>query len=200
MPVIGPKGLNLPTPVVPVRPQPSNGFVPPKCDLSIPDNLGRAPTSADVKVNAGFDGRSPAEAASMVLNASTTPVAAQNKAFVQQTATDVQKAFTIAVNNAFVAGSPFTKVLAAKYPGASFSVLGNMSEVSPVMIQVTLANKQQLLFQSQPGGTFAQVPKNPYKVVMQADLQFAPSQGVRVTYPKWSVPALSGPTATVTEG
>lgn len=196
MPIIGGGNRPLP-PVPPVRPP--VGFLPPKCDLVVPDNLGHAPTLADVTVRAGFDGLAPAEVANRVLNSSSTKIAAQNTDFVKQTAIDVHKAFTIAVNNAFIAGSPFNK-LAAGYPNASFSILGTMSEVHPAIVQVNVAGKPPLFFQPVPGGSYQQIPKNPYQVVMQADLRLGTSPGVRIGYPKWSVPALGGQLGSVTEG
>lgn len=196
---IGIGGGSRPVRPGPVKPGPVKpiAFTPPRCELVVPDNLGRPPTLADVTVKAGFDGLAPAQAAQKVLASSTTPVAAQNTAFVLQTATDVHKAFTIAVNNAFIPGSPFAQ-LAAAHPNASFAILGTMSEVHPALVQMTVPGQPPALYQPIPGG-YEPVAKNPYQVVMKADLRRLPP-GVRISYPAWSVPALSGQLGTVTEG
>ncbi|MGI5860899.1 MAG: hypothetical protein ACOX6T_02460 [Myxococcales bacterium] len=179
-----------------IRP-PAVKFVEPRFELYFPDNLGRRPTSADIKVRKGLDGRSPEQMLEVVLGKSTGRIHESNKRLVESTILDVHKAFTIGVNNAFCQGSPLQR-LAQQYPGANITLLGTLSAITPTVVKIEQPGKEPLYFQR--GGTgFLQMGKQPYQVIMQAALRLSPP-GVQLGYPAWGQANLAGPTSFVIEG
>jgi hypothetical protein len=179
-----------------VRPPP-DPFKKPTFDMLIPDNLGRPATLADVTVKKGFDGLTPGQATDAVLKHLTTPLAAENKAFVTRQVGDVHKAFTMAVNNAFIAGSPNQKFIQTLI-SRDIAVVGSMTGSQPSLIRALLPDGKQHYFAKNQAGAFVEVAP-PRFVVMEARIRLQPP-GVAVSYPEWKCDALSGPTSTITEG
>jgi hypothetical protein len=172
--------------------------------ISVPSNLGRPPTSADVTVEAGFDGKPAAEAAILVRGRLTNTVDASNESFVKRTIADDHKAFTLAVGNLFAAGSPhaaFAKALGAD----KLTLLGTMSAVRPTILVAEKAGVTTYYARGASGGYEAIDPPK-YPVIMRARIRLPtgavgdPGQGVRVFYPAWSAKVLTGPTTTIIEG
>ena len=86
----------------------ADGFEPPTAaKLSVPDGLGHAPTSADVTVEAGFDGKSPDQVLATVRGRLMNTIDASNERFVNETIRANHKSFTIALGNLFAVSSPF---------------------------------------------------------------------------------------------
>lgn len=179
-----------------IRP-PKDPFTKPAFDVVVPDHLGRAPTLADVTVKKGFDGLSPQQATEVVLNHLKTPLAAQNNAFVTRQVGEVHKAFTMAVNNAFIAGSPNQKFIQTLI-SRDIAVVGSMTGSQPSLIRAMLPDAKQHYFAKNQAGAFVEVAP-PRFVVMEARIRLQPP-GVAVSYPNWACRALSGPTSTITEG
>jgi hypothetical protein len=181
------------------------GFDPPTlAKISVPPNLGRPPTSNDVTVEAGFDGKPAAEAAILVRGRLTNTVDSSNEGFVRRTIADNHKAFTLAVGNFFAQGSPpatFAKALGAE----KLTLLGTMSAVRPTIL---LAEKGgvKTYYARGAGGAYEAIAAPKYPVIMRARIRLAtgaandPGQGVRVFYPAWSAKVLTGPTTTIIEG
>lgn len=177
------------------------GFDPPTLvRLMIPDGLGRPPTSDDVTVEAGFDGKSPDEVVAIVRGRLTNVVHSSNERFVEQTIRDNHKAFTIAVNNLFAPGSPpatFAESLAAD----ELVLLGTMSAVRPTILVAVRAGVTTHYARGE-SGRYEPIDPPRYPVVIRARLRLAThaaGPGVRVFYPAWSAKVLSGPTSVVIE-
>lgn len=177
------------------------GYAPVTFDLGVPGDLGRAPTSADVTVNAGLDGLSPQAAVARVRGKATMPIAQGNSSFVDQTILATHKAFTIGVNNAFTTGSPSNTFIQNNLAGAQVSILGVMSADRPVVIMAKKPTDARSRFYARDSGTgeYVEMPSMPYSVVMKAKLQDAVTSGVRVSYVTWGNAGLSGPLSTVEE-
>jgi hypothetical protein len=178
------------------------GFDPPtQARLAYPENLGRPPTSADITVEAGFDGKSPAEVGTLVRARLSNVVDSSNERFVTQTITDTHKAFTIAVGNMFAQNSPpatFAKSLGAD----SLTMLGTMSAIKPTIL-VAVKGAQTTYYARGASGAYEAIDTPKYPVIMRARIRLGggtEEQGVRVFYPAWSARVLAGPTTTIIEG
>lgn len=181
------------------------GFDPPTlAKISVPSNLGRPPTSNDVTVEAGFDGKAAAEAAILVRGRLTNTVDSSNEGFVKRTIADNHKAFTLAVGNFFAQGSPhatFAKALGAD----KLTLLGTMSAVRPTILVAEKAGTTTYYARG-AGGGYERIDAPKYPVIMRARIRLEtgaaadPGQGVRVFYPAWSAKVLTGPTTTIIEG
>jgi hypothetical protein len=172
--------------------------------ISVPSNLGRPPTSNDVTVEAGFDGKAAAEAAILVRGRLTNTVDASNESFVKRTIADNHKAFTLAVGNLFADGSPHATF--AKGLGADkLTLLGTMSAVHPTILVAEKAGATAYYARG-ASGRYEPIDPPKYPVIMRARIRLAtgaasdPGQGVRVFYPAWSAKVLTGPTTTIIEG
>ena len=181
------------------------GFDPPTlARISVPPNLGRQPTSNDVDVEAGFDGKAAAEAAILVRGRLTNTVDASNERFVGRTIADDHKAFTLAIGNLFAQGSPhaaFAKALGAD----KLTLLGTMSAVHPTILVAEKAGVTSYYARGASGG-YEPLATPHYPVIMRARIRLEtgaaddPGQGVRVFYPAWSAKVLEGPTTVIIEG
>src|SRR5687767_214452 len=96
----------LTPPLQPARPPSAPrlpaGYRRPEFHMIVAETQGRPPTSSDVRIRLGFDGRNPAQALEQVLENAASPIHPHNQSFVTRTVQANHKAFTIAVNNAFV--------------------------------------------------------------------------------------------------
>lgn len=181
------------------------GFDPPTlAKISVPSNLGRPPTSNDVTVEAGFDGKPAAEAAILVRGRLTNTVDTTNESFVKRTIADNHKAFTLAVGNFFAQGSPHATF--AKGLGADkLTLLGTMSAVRPTILVAEKAGVTTFYARGASGG-YEPIDPPKYPVIMRARIRLAtgaagdPGQGIRIFYPAWSAKVLTGPTTTIIEG
>lgn len=173
------------------------GFDAPEYRLSIPDNLGRPPTSADVTVEAGFDGKTPDEARTIVRGRLTNTVHESNRRFVDKTITDTHKAFTIAVSNLFAPGSRDAAWLSGL--GAErITALGTMSALKPVILAVEKGGETSYYARG-ASRSYERIETPRYPVIMRARVSLEPA-GVRIFYPAWSAKVLTGPTAVIIEG
>lgn len=180
------------------------GFDPPTlAKISVPPNLGRPPTSNDVTVEAGFDGKPAAEAGVIVRNRLTNTVDASNERFVGKTIADNHKAFTLAIGNLFAQGSPhatFAKGLAAD----ELTLLGTMSALNPTILVAKKAGVTSYYARG-TSGRYEAIAQPKYPVIMRAKIRLEtgaaddPGQGVRVFYPAWSAKVLTGPTSVIVE-
>ena len=166
--------------------------------ISVPPNLGRPPTSNDVTVEAGFDGKPAAEAAMLVRARLTNVVDSSNERFVGQTIKDNHKAFSLGIGNLFAQGSPHATF--AKSLGADkLTLLGTMSSVRPTILLAEKAGTKAYYARG-ASGRYEPIETPKYPVIMRANIRLAtgatddPGQGVRVFYPAWSAKVLTGPT------
>lgn len=183
------------------------GFDPPTlAKISVPSNLGRPPTSNDVTVEAGFDGKPAAEAAAIIRGRLTNTVDPSNERFLSQTIKDNHKACTIATGNYFVPGSPHARFIdtATTLGAVKLTLLCTVSAVNPtVLVSETAAGVKTYWVKGANGFETIAAPK--YPVIIRTQLRFPtgadgdPGQGVRVFYPAWSAKVLAGPTSTVIE-
>jgi len=174
---------------------------PTQARLAYPENLGRPPTSADVTVEAGFDGKSPAEVSAIVRGRLTNVVDSTNEAFVTQTIAAAHKAFTIAVGNMFAQSSPPAS-FASSLGAESLTMLGTMSALNPTIL-VAVKGGQPTYYARGASGAYEAIATPRYPVIMRARIRLgtdAQEQGVRLFYPAWSAKVLSGPTTTIIEG
>jgi hypothetical protein len=174
--------------------------------FEIPDNLGRPPTSSDVRVAKGFDGKTPAKAEAIVRKNLTTMVHPQNERFVSETIQQCHKAFTIGLGNFFAVGSPGARFLEQQTAaGGTLTLLGTASLVNPSVLELDRFGRKAY-FVPGPGGyvplqasAVADTGILRYPVLMRSVLRPTPA-GIRLSYPKWSASVLSAPTTTITEG
>ncbi|NOU26422.1 MAG: hypothetical protein HOO96_00835 [Polyangiaceae bacterium] len=182
-------------------------FAPPNLAiLSVPDNLGRPPTTDDVTVVRGFDGRSPADAEMVVRKNLGNTIHPQNERFVSDTLQRAHKAFTIGVGNFFAAGSPPQRFLQAQTAGATFTLLGTASAIHTTVLRVQDPYVGALYFKRTASGYesidasyLAADGTLRYPVIMSCAIRLNP-QGVRIEYPKWSAKLLEQQTTVVVEG
>jgi hypothetical protein len=175
-----------------------------KVRITVPPNLGRPPTSNDVGIEAGFDGKSPTEVTAIVRSRLTNTIDRSNDRFVSQTIASTHKAFTIAVNNFFGPVSP-PRILAVNLNPDRMTVLGTMSALHPTYLVAEKAGVTTYYTRGDDGA-YQAVPTPNYPVIMRARIQCvslgahpAPF-GVRVFYPAWSAKVLAAPTGSVSEG
>jgi len=174
------------------------GFDVPALRLSVPDNLGHPPTSADVVVEAGFDGKTPDEVVAIVRGRITNVVDPSNERFVEATIRDNHKAFTLAVNNMFAPGSPHA-AFASALGATSLTMLGTMSSVTPTILRAETNGTTTYYARGGSGRYEALATPPKYPVIMRAKLSLGGPGGVRVFYPAWSAKVLAGPTASIVE-
>ncbi|MBX3228654.1 MAG: hypothetical protein KIT84_08380 [Labilithrix sp.] len=180
----------------------ARGFEPPtSARLSIPDGLGRPPTSNDVTVEAGFDGKSPDDVVALVRSRLTNKLYSGNERFVDETVRTNHKAFTIALGNLFAPSSP-TAALVNGLQADRITMLGTMSAVTPTIIMVEKAGAATYYARGEGSGAYQPIPKPRYPIIMRSrvrTLSHPEGPGVRVFYPAWSAKVLEGPTGTVIE-
>jgi hypothetical protein len=178
----------------------SSFYKPVAFHMEVPDNLGRQPMFEDVIIHKGLDGRSPSQAVERVRSKLATPLHPSNVGLIQKTALITHKAFTLAVNNAFIEGSPANRLIKGELAGADVSILGVMSQVQPTVLMAKVPGERTARFYAPtPGGGYQRIEKLSYSVVMKARLEKGVEGGVRVSYHQWNHPALAGETTTVTE-
>jgi hypothetical protein len=203
----GPTGPTIPVPTNPpvvVQPAPwrpgGTPWMKPAYDITIPDNLGRAPRTTDVTIKAGFDGRSPDQVVDLVRGNLTNALLPANQRLVDQSIRDNHKAFTMAVSNMFVAGSPPNRFVTNLLQNSTVTVQMTLSSVQPVIIQAKGPGTPGLSWYGKgPNGDWVQIPKPKYAVVAQSQVRLSPAPGLTMEYKKWSLPALAGPLSTITE-
>jgi len=177
---------------------------PTQARIAIPSNLGRPPTANDVTVEAGFDGKTPAEVLAIVRGRLTNTVDPSNDRFVDQTITTLHKNFTIAVGNFYAQNSPHAAFIQSlRALGAvKFTLLGTMSALKPTILQAETAAGDKTYWSRGASGRYERLTDVPkYPVVMRARIRVgAEGPGVRLFYPAWSARQLTGPTSVVIEG
>jgi len=173
------------------------GFDAPAYRITIPDNLGRPPTTADVTVEAGFDGKSPDEVATIVRGRLTNTVDSSNERFVGETIRSTHKAFTLAVSNLFAPGSPHAE-FARSLRADELTMLGTVSAIRTTIL-VAEKGGVTTYYARGTNGRYEPIAAPKYPVLMRAKVQLEPA-GVRVFYPAWSAKVLTGPTTVITEG
>jgi hypothetical protein len=181
------------------------GFDPPTlAKITVPPNLGHAPTSADVTVEAGFDGKPAAEAEALVASRLTNTVDSSNTRFETQTIADGHKAFTLAVGNLFAQGSP-PAAYATSLGADTLTMWGTMSAVHPTILVAVKAGVTTYHARGETGA-YEVIDAPTYPVIMRARIRLGtgaaddPGQGVRVFYPAWSAKVLAAPTGSIIEG
>lgn len=169
--------------------------------LQIPDNIPR-PTSNDVQIYRGYDGRKPDEALAIVRSKLGNAIDASNERFFRDTVLASHKSFTIGLGNFFAAGSP-TQTFLGNFPfGTKFTLLGTMSALRPTILKAEGSFGTIYYQKASAGGTFAYEPleasvKNAdgtprYPIIMTSKIRREPA-GVYVEYPQWKASVLTSP-------
>ncbi len=182
----------------------ANGYVdsgelvaPDRALLEVPDNLGRPPTSNDVRVVKGFDGLTPDQAYTVFRGRSTNYIHTENERLVRDTFAFSHKAFTIALGNFFAEDSPPQRFLRGL--GASKVVLlGLLRQLTPVAIEATFPDGR-VEYYMKKSVDYERVDKPTQRVIMRSPISLEPF-GVRVFYPAWGSTNLKTPTTVVVEG
>jgi hypothetical protein len=157
--------------------------------FQIPDNLGRPPTSNDVTVVKGLDGRTSEEAYKLFRGRVTNRIAPSNEAIARSTFLETHRLFNISLANFFAANSPtaaFVKQLGAKTVMLKGLLTGANTNL---MLEATFADGRVVYYQKN-GGNYAPVAKPTYQVIMRSPIVLT-TPGVRVFYPAWSAPQLA---------
>lgn len=170
--------------------------------LMIPDNLGRNPTSNDVQIFRGYDGRKPEEVLATVRARLGNPIDASNERFFRDTVLASHKSFTIGLGNFFAPGSPTQTFLQNFIFGSKFTLLGTMSALRPTILKVETTTGTRYFQKASPGGAYAYEPleasvKNAdgtprYPIIMTSKVRQSPA-GVYVEYPQWKASVFTSP-------
>ncbi len=168
-------------------------------NVTVPDNLGRPPTSSDVKIDGNADGRSADEVVSLVKNRLRGSFAPANKTFLENTIRNTYRSQALGVWNAMVDQSPTNLFLKNLGADAKISVLGTVSSVKPTIYQVDQGGTTSFYARGD-SGNLEPLAKQPYPVIMRTGVDLTGGQ-VAPSYPHWNAPALAKPVgATITEG
>ena len=169
--------------------------------LQIPDNLGRTPTSNDVQIYRGYDGRKSEEALAMIRSKLGNPIDASNERFFRDTVLASYKSFTIGLGNFFAPNSPTQRYLQNFPYGTKFTLLGTMSALRPTILKVE-SPMGTFYYQKASSGGFAYEALDPsvknadgtprYPVIMTSKVRTSPA-GVYVEYPQWKASVLTSP-------
>lgn len=167
--------------------------------ISVPDNLGRPPTSNDVTVEAGYDGLTPEQAYKISRSRLTNIVDPSNEDITHSRFLDNFKMFTIGIGNLFVANSPDATWLQGRIANATSVMMVGTMQMEHSNILVIAHGRQVDQYSRGPDGTYVLMQPNNVPVVMRAKLNLDPNnQGTRIFYPAWSAKQLAHAT-TVTE-
>jgi hypothetical protein len=174
--------------------------------MEIPDNLGRPPTSNDVQIARGYDGRLRAPALAMIRANIQNPVHVQNERFVSDSIAASYKAFNVGLSNLFIPGSPPRRFMDSLAPD-SVEFLCTISTLNPTIVRYEKDGRVGYLQRAPSGGGYVRADASlikddgeiRYPVLLRAKVRFD-KPGVQLEYPKWSATVLSAPTSTVTEG
>ena len=170
----------------------------PTPDITLPPNLRRPPTGADLIINRTFDGMTPQACAERIVSGFKGTIAPQNKKLVDDTVTARVRDMQVALNNAYTPNTPPRKFLESKLP-ASIDVLGSLSNSNPIVYRITRPNAQPEYYMKDWSGGMVQMPKAPGQVVMEARITLDPA-GLKMNYPSWQNPGLAADVTTITEG
>ncbi len=166
--------------------------------LEVPDNLGRPPTSNDVRIVKGFDGLSPDAAYAISRARATNYIHPQNERLVRDTFAFSHKSFTIALGNFFAEDSPPQRF--ARGLGASKLVLiGLLRQLTAVAIEATFPDGH-VEYYMRKTLDYERVEKPTQRVLMRSPISLDGGGGVRVFYPAWGSTNLVTPTTVVIEG
>jgi hypothetical protein len=174
--------------------------------MEIPDNLGRPPTSNDVQVARGYDGRLRAPALAMIRANIQNAVHPQNERFATDSIAATYKAFHIGLSNLFIVGSPPRNFMDSLAPD-SIEFLGTISTLNPTIVRYEKDGRVGYLQRAPSGGGYVRADASlinqngelRYPVLIRAKVRFD-KPGVQMEYPKWSATVLTAPTGSVTEG
>jgi hypothetical protein len=180
-----------------VDPRPPK-FATPKANITLPPNLGRPPTTKDLIIKKGFDGKTQAQAVESIMKGLTSKLDPRNEKFVRETAAVRFRDFNVAMSNSFVPNSPNNSLL-KNLGNQQLSLLGTMSSLQPAVYKAVNPQTGVTKYYAKDWtGNYGELPKPPVNVVMEARLRLDPP-GLVMSYPKWKNGALSGPTSTITE-
>lgn len=168
-----------------------------KVRLRLPDGFHGRPTSADIVVEAGFDGLSAEDVRLRVRGRLRGTVHPSNDRFVDQTIAQTLHAFTIGVNNLFASGSPHA-TFARALDADRLTLVGTMSSVSPTFLVAEKGGTTT--WYTRQSGEYVPTPAPKYPLVMRARVRLGDAPGVRVFYPSWKAKVLAAPTGEVIEG
>jgi hypothetical protein len=171
-----------------------------KVRMKIRDGHTARPTSADIEIEAAFDGRSPDEVRSLVRRRLRGTIHMSNERFVDTTIEGTLHAFTIAANNLFADGSPHAR-FARGLEADRLTLVGTMSAVNPTFLVAEKAGATRWYVRT--SGEYVAVAAPKYPVVMRARIRLGGAEvapGIRVFYPSWKAKVLAGPTGEVIEG
>jgi len=167
--------------------------------MRIPEGLGRPPTSLDVVVEVGFDGKTPEEARALVRANAGHAIHSTNVRFVDESILATHKAVTISMNNAMAARSP-QRAFADAHGLGVVNVVGTMSTLHPTYLAIDSDTEPTRYFE-RDGGAYVEASMR-YPIVMVGRVRLATaSEGpaVQVQYPAWSAPVLANPTGFIEE-
>lgn len=159
--------------------------------LLVPDDLGRPPRESDVTVEAGVDGKTPAEVVAIVRARARNRIHARNEALFTRLFDGTLRSFTVAVNNLLVPQAPSARFVATLNAPKVY-LMGTLSAVTPTFIQVEF-DGVRLAYGRGESGEFEPIERPRAPVVMRARVE--PGKGARIFYPSWKAPVLATPPA-----
>ncbi|MFZ5443894.1 MAG: hypothetical protein ACOZQL_28070 [Myxococcota bacterium] len=189
--------VNISGPNLPLRPTLPTKLPEPTPDITLPPNLKRPPTAADLIINRTFDGLTPQAAAGRIREKFKGTIAPQNEALVKQTVDARVRDMQVALNNVFTPGTPNRRFLESQLP-ATLRVIGSLSQSNPVVYEVSKRGEGTKYYTKSWSGSFVEMPKPPAQVVMSAQVTLEP-RGLQMNYTEWSNKALAGQITTITE-
>ena len=162
---------------------------PSRSRLLVPDDLGRPPRETDVTVEAGVDGKTPAEVLAIVRSRARNRIHTRNEAMFTRLLEGTLRSFTVGVNNLFVAQAPSAR-LVASLNAQKVYLMGTLSAVTPTFIQVEF-DGVRLAYGRGDTGEYEPIERPRAPVVMRARIETG--KGARVFYPSWKAPVLATP-------
>ena len=182
---------------------PTGGITRPTSSVPLPDinpdiRLGRGgATAANLIINRTFDGITPQAAFDRIRSQFQGTIAKSNATFVDATINARVRDMQVALNNVYTKGTPNRNFLDAQQP-ATVKVMASMTDSAGIVYEVTKPGQQSKYFSKSWSGQFVETTK-PNFVIMSGQIGLDPPK-LKMDYPAWKHAALSGPTATITEG
>jgi hypothetical protein len=159
-----------------------------QAEITIPDDLGHPPTSSDVTVAKGFDGKTPAEVVTIVRGQFQGKIDPSYDAFLRDRLSAVHKQWTLVIANSFAKSFPastFVQTVAAD--GAQVFIVGTPR--GDIFLVTSSADDGEQWYLAK-GNSFEPMavaagfkPFTP--PIMRAELRLEP-EGIRIEYPQWT--------------
>ncbi len=153
------------------------------------------PTSADITIETGFDGRTPDQVVEEVSHRLTNELDSTNQHFVRDSIAESQRMVTIAMSNVLATGSP-SRAFADARGLSEITVVGTMSSIKPTFLAIKTPGAPTQYFE-RTGSSYTATTMG-YPVIMRGRVRLVPG-ATNIFYPAWSATVLAAPTSVIDE-